>query len=184
MATTGWVAKTAPATVLDGLASKLSAVAAPMEMKKLFDCTLMIVASSVDSVALAARTYSPAASRDTPLNVATPATARTVVTPLSTPQPLATVSVIVRFDVVTVLPSLSVTVTTGCVGNEAPPVLAEGLVVKFRLLALSRSVLEEHDCVYVTGAFSSLQNDAGQYFGTWLQFASHHVSVHVLAMHL
>jgi hypothetical protein len=104
--------------------------------------------------------------------------------PLSTPQPLATVSVIVRFDVVTVLPSLSVTVTTGCVGNEAPPVLAEGLVVKFRLLALSRSVLEEHDCVYVTGAFSSLQNDAGQYFGTWLQFASHHVSVHVLAMHL
>lgn len=53
--TTGWVAKTAPATVLDGLVSKLSAVAVPADMVKLLDCTLMTVDSSVDSVALAAR---------------------------------------------------------------------------------------------------------------------------------
>ena len=33
-------------------------------------------------------------------------------------------------------------------------------------------------------AATSLQNEAGQYLGSWLQFASHHVSVQVLAMHL
>ena len=34
------------------------------------------------------------------------------------------------------------------------------------------------------GAASSLQKLAGQYLGTWLQFTSHHESVHVLFMHL
>jgi hypothetical protein len=53
--TTGWVAKTAPATVLDGLASKLSAVALPADMVKLLESTLTTVDSSVDSVALAVR---------------------------------------------------------------------------------------------------------------------------------
>ena len=172
--------------MLDGLVLKLTAAAAPTDTVKLLDCTLTTVPSSVASLALAVRMYSPASVTDTPVKLATPDTAATLVIPLRTPVPLSTVKVTVSVEDVTVLPFVVVswTFTTGCEANGTPPALAEGLVVNTRMLAASTSVADVHVRDRVAGAATSLQNEAGQYLGSWLQFASHQVSVQVLAMHL
>lgn len=70
-----------------------------------------------------------------------------------------------------------------------PAVLTEGLLENTRMLPASTSVGEVHQSdtsasEYVGTGASTLQNEDGQYFGMWLQFASHHVSVQVGLMHL
>ena len=56
----------------------------------------------------------PAKSILSPLNVATPEDALTVVVPLKTPVPVDIESTMFALELVTVFPNLSCTVTTGC----------------------------------------------------------------------
>ena len=71
-----------------------------------------------------------------PLNVATPATALTVVVPPSVPPVpdwIATVTAVVASD--TVLPCPSLIVTTGCVVSAAPEAPPAGAVVSASVVA-------------------------------------------------
>jgi hypothetical protein len=81
------------------------------------------------------RLYCPAMPMDSPLKVATPATAATVVVPFRAPDPDAIDRVTDAVDDVTTLPPASVMATTGWVAKTTPVTLADGLTWKCKAVA-------------------------------------------------
>jgi hypothetical protein len=87
------------------------------------------------------------------VNVATPATAATVVVPESVPVPEAFETVTSVVDVVTVFPPESVTLTTGCVVKADPLTAPAGWVVIIALVAAPGLTVKVNVCVVLPDAF-------------------------------
>jgi hypothetical protein len=126
MATEGWVANAVPKLALPGDAVKTSCVAVPATVK-------LLLTAVVSPASVACRVNDPWVPRliAQPENETTPATAFTGLEAhdATEPEPDWTPRVTADASVVTVLPPVSSTATTGWVTNAAPPVLLPGDVV-------------------------------------------------------